>query len=208
MRRSLRQESNPHLGRTKGACLPLTLRRRVETAGIEPASARCKRGALAVELRPREVRTSGVEPLQREAAGLQPVGLADAQRPRRKRGVTDRTRTGTARLTTSGARRYTTATMTPVVDAGSTGVGSPTRASENRNRPKSSWLRRSRSRSSDGRAGTTGLEPAASRSTTERSPHLSYAPEGVEAGFASGNRRAETLPSDRLRSQLEPAPRD
>ena len=24
---SLRQESNPHLGRTKGACLPLTLRR-------------------------------------------------------------------------------------------------------------------------------------------------------------------------------------
>jgi hypothetical protein len=25
--RSLRQESNPHLGRTKGACLPLTLRR-------------------------------------------------------------------------------------------------------------------------------------------------------------------------------------
>jgi hypothetical protein len=25
---SLRQESNPHLGRTKGACLPLTLRRR------------------------------------------------------------------------------------------------------------------------------------------------------------------------------------
>ncbi len=28
VRRSLRQESNPHLGRTKGACLPLTLRRR------------------------------------------------------------------------------------------------------------------------------------------------------------------------------------
>ena len=27
VRRSLRQESNPHLGRTKGACLPLTLRR-------------------------------------------------------------------------------------------------------------------------------------------------------------------------------------
>ena len=36
-RRSLRQESNPHLGRTKGACLPLTLRRRkVEAAGVEP----------------------------------------------------------------------------------------------------------------------------------------------------------------------------
>ena len=26
--RSLRQDSNPHLGRTTGACLPLTLRRR------------------------------------------------------------------------------------------------------------------------------------------------------------------------------------
>ena len=29
--KSLRQESNPHLGRTKGACLPLTLRRRIIT---------------------------------------------------------------------------------------------------------------------------------------------------------------------------------
>src|SRR5262249_56212294 len=29
---SLRQESNPHLGRTKGACLPLTLRRQVVPA--------------------------------------------------------------------------------------------------------------------------------------------------------------------------------
>ena len=52
-----------------------------------------------------KVRTGGVEPPQRGAAGLQPVELADAQRPRR--GVTDRTRTGTARLTTSDARRYT-----------------------------------------------------------------------------------------------------
>jgi hypothetical protein len=49
------------------------------------------------------VRTGGVEPPQREAAGLQPVELTDAQRPRG--GVTDRARTGTARLTTSDARR-------------------------------------------------------------------------------------------------------
>jgi hypothetical protein len=55
------------------------------------------------------VRTGGVEPPQHEAAGLQPVELANALRP--QGGVTDRTRTGTARLTTSGARRYTTATM-------------------------------------------------------------------------------------------------
>ena len=50
--KSLRQELNPHLGRTKGACLPLTLRRRnrntVETVGFEPTSpslqARCSAG--------------------------------------------------------------------------------------------------------------------------------------------------------------------
>ena len=46
---SLRQESNPHFDRTKGACLPLTLRRRkVETVGVEPTSAslqaRCSPG--------------------------------------------------------------------------------------------------------------------------------------------------------------------
>jgi hypothetical protein len=37
-RKSLRQESNPHFGRTKGACLPLTPRRRMETVGVEPTS--------------------------------------------------------------------------------------------------------------------------------------------------------------------------
>jgi hypothetical protein len=80
--KSLRQESNPHLGRTKGACLPLTLRRReVETAGLEPASSRCKRGALPVELRPQGVRTDGFEPPQPEATGLQPVELTNARRP-------------------------------------------------------------------------------------------------------------------------------
>lgn len=48
--RSLRQESNPHLGRTKGACLPLTLRRRSGAGGtrtlVLPAlSWRALRGA-------------------------------------------------------------------------------------------------------------------------------------------------------------------
>ena len=52
-RESGRQESNPHLGRTKGACWPLTLRRLVlETAGVEPAPSRCKRDALPPELHP------------------------------------------------------------------------------------------------------------------------------------------------------------
>jgi hypothetical protein len=48
------------------------------------------------------VRTGGVEPPQREAAGLQPVELADAQRPR-ELGVAERTRTDTAGLTTPDA---------------------------------------------------------------------------------------------------------
>ncbi len=52
-KRSLRQELNPHLGRTKGACLPLTLRRpewrRSESNRHLP---RCKRGARPVELHP------------------------------------------------------------------------------------------------------------------------------------------------------------
>jgi hypothetical protein len=37
-RRSLRQDSNPHLGRTKGACLPLTLRRRSGDGGSRTRS--------------------------------------------------------------------------------------------------------------------------------------------------------------------------
>ena len=52
-RRSLRQESNPHLGLTTGACFPLTLRRlewrRSESNRHLP---RCERGALPVELHP------------------------------------------------------------------------------------------------------------------------------------------------------------
>src|SRR4051812_25271329 len=83
--RSLRQDSNPHLGRTKGACLPLTLRRRerVETAGVEPAPPRCERGALPLELHPRA------------ATG---------------RRVAGRARTGACGAHNPGCFRYTTAT--------------------------------------------------------------------------------------------------
>ncbi len=44
-------------------------------------------------------------------------------------------------------------------------------------------------------AGTTGLEPAASRLTSECSARLSYAPEEVEGGIGSPQPEAETLPS-------------
>jgi hypothetical protein len=65
-------------------------------------------------------------------------------------GVADRARTGTARLTTSGARRYTTATRNL--------------------------------------AGTAGLEPAASRLTSECSEQLSYAPRLRWRGWDSNPR--------------------
>jgi hypothetical protein len=55
----------------------------METAGVEPAPPRCKRGALPSEPRPQVVlmRTGGVEPPQRVAAGLQAAELTHAQRP-------------------------------------------------------------------------------------------------------------------------------
>jgi hypothetical protein len=43
------------------------------------------------------------------------------------------------------------------------------------------------------KAGTTGLEPAASRLTSECSARLSYAPEEVEGGIGSPQPEAETL---------------
>ena len=87
-KRSLRQESNLHLGLTTGACwavdtteaLPGCRRQRrgvrpghrrrcrrrfqprtVETAGVEPAPPRCKRGAHPHELHPREIECGRVE---------------------------------------------------------------------------------------------------------------------------------------------------
>src|SRR5215203_1215051 len=122
--KSLRQESNPHLGRTKGACLPLTLRRQrdfwspervppsrkaraprhgraraartelcrrprrareavrgaMETAGLEPAPARCKREVLSEEHVRRLMRTDGVEsPLPRLQRGELAVRSASAR---------------------------------------------------------------------------------------------------------------------------------
>ena len=83
-RRSLRQESNPHLGLTGGACLPLNTTEAMEwrRRELEPAPPRCKRGALPDELHPHWMRTDGVEPPQHEAAALQAGELTNAQRPR------------------------------------------------------------------------------------------------------------------------------
>ncbi len=73
--RSLRQESNPHLGRTKGACLPLTLRRLDGDGGSRTRSsslqARCSATRASSPGWSNRVRTDGVEPPQREAPRLQ-----------------------------------------------------------------------------------------------------------------------------------------
>jgi hypothetical protein len=115
----------------------------METAGVEPttSSLQARRSATRASS---PMRTGGVEPPQREAAGLQSVELADAQRPRlgglgllNWGGRTDSNRY--LRGSQPRMLRYTTATMIIT--------------------------------------GTTGLEPASSRLTSERSARLSYAPE-------------------------------
>ena len=59
---SLRQELDPHLGRTKGVCLPLTLRRqRWRRSESNRHLPRCKRGARPVELHPQEEECGRVE---------------------------------------------------------------------------------------------------------------------------------------------------
>jgi hypothetical protein len=109
-KRSLRQESNPHLGRTKGACLPLTLRRQ----GGDGRS-RTDIFLVASEVLVRlsyipEVRTGGVEPPQHEATGLQPAELAVAQRPHGAKGWPAGLEPAPTGITTPGASVYTTAT--------------------------------------------------------------------------------------------------
>ena len=74
----------------------------METAGVEPAPPRCKRGAHPHELHPQDdMRTGGVEPPQHWATGLQPAELAGAQRPQGE--VAGRDRTDAARITTANA---------------------------------------------------------------------------------------------------------
>ena len=108
--RSLRQESNPHLGRTKGACLPFTLRR-LEWRRRESNPLLLGASEVLYQLSyiP-EVRTDGVEPSQPGAPRLQRSELAKCSASARN-GVTGRARTGAAGITTPDASVYTTATI-------------------------------------------------------------------------------------------------
>jgi hypothetical protein len=96
--------------------LPLTLRRRSGDGRSRTDIFLVASEALVLLSYIPEMRTGGVEPPQREATGLQPAELANAQRPRGR--AADRDRTGTAGITTPGACRYTTATMSSSSSAG------------------------------------------------------------------------------------------
>ena len=168
--RSLRQESNPHLGRTKGACLPLTLRRLDGDGGSRTRSsslqARCSATrASSPRCSTCVVRTDGVEPPQREAPRLQRGELTLAQRP-----------------------------LEPRTEGGRPGSNRRRRGSQPRVLPLHHGHHE---------AGTTGLEPAASRLTSECSARLSYVP--VEC---AGGIRTHGLELMRLARTTAPLPRN
>jgi hypothetical protein len=154
----------PALQPYEGCVLPLTPQRpEVETAGVEPAFPRCKRGARPLSYVP-DGQCERVESNHHSAgaAALQAAELSGAQRSHAaRRRATDRIRTGTCRAHTPGCCRYTTVTTTR----------------------------------------TTGLEPAASRWTAERSARLSYVPR------CAGGIRTHGLELMRLARTASPLPR-
>lgn len=134
----------------------------METAGrTRSSSVQARRSATRASSP--GMRTGGVEPPQREAAGLQPAELTGARASACEGWPTGFEPVPT-RLTTSDARHYTTATTKR-------------------------------------RAGTTGLEPATSRLTSECSSRLSYAPD------CAGGIRTRDLELMRLARTAAPPPR-
>ena len=121
----------------------------METAGVEPTSPRCKRGALPFELHPQG---------------------AD----------------GWSRTTTARGARFTAGGAHPCSASAWRGDRPGSNRRRGAHNPGCFLLHHGHHE-----AGTTGLEPAASRLTSERSARLSYAPEGRrwKAGSAPRNRR-------------------
>ena len=157
----------------------------METAGVEPAFPRCKRGALPLSYIPVEVRTGGVEPPQREAAGLQPVELAECSasaRQGRPAGFEPTLRDSHSRVLPLHHGHH--------VD-GDDGTRTRDISPDKRVLLPLSYAplrRRLRCRNRRGHADMRGV-----------------AVEGeVEGGIGSPQPEAETLPSEHLRSQLLP----
>ena len=135
-------------------------------SGLEPASPRCKRGALPVELHPQRCGRVDSNDHSQGQRGYSPTSSPSAQRPQ---GVTGRPRTGACGVHNPGCFR----------------LHHGHRESE---------------------AGTTGLEPAASRLTSERSLASELRPREKrwKAGSAPRNRRQRRCRRSRPRSQLLP----
>ena len=148
----------------------------METVGVEPTPPRCKRGTLPIELHP-QVRTGGVEPPQPEATGLQPAELTVAQRPRVKGGRPDSNRNFEDH--DLGCCRYTTTTMRRCRLRRRRLITVCRHGIERRE----IIMAREAGRIFRRRAGTTGLEPARARLTSECSRPLSYAPWIAPVGF-------------------------
>ena len=82
----------------------------METVGVEPTPPRCKRGALPIELHP-QVRTGGVESRYAQRyTRVYSAGSSPVLSVRNETRAAGRIRTGTSRITTSDACRYTTTT--------------------------------------------------------------------------------------------------
>ena len=185
--RDARLDSNRRLCRRRASALPLSYERMEPPAGVEPAPRpykgrvlavdttearvetvgsrtrhrpRCKRGALPVELHPREkksvMRTGGVEPPQREATAVT-------------------------------ARRSSPLLSVRMKLGWPTGFEPVPRGSQPRVLPLHHGHHET---------GTTGLEPAPSRLTSERSARLSYAPDEVRGWDSNPRSRAHEARED------------
>ncbi len=132
--KSLRQESNPHYGRTKGACLPLTLRRRDGDGGSR-------------------TRSSSVQTRCSSSRATSPrCGRMESNHH-------------------STRRRVYSAGSSPLLSVRVWGDRPGSNRRRGAHNPGCFRLHHGHHE-----AGTTGLEPAASRLTSECSARLSYAP--------------------------------
>ena len=135
----------------------------METVGVEPTFPRCKRGALPPELRPQVDANGWSRTTTARGTAFTAQRALQCSASARRRAV-GRIRTGTSRITTSDACRYTTTTMRRcrLRRRRLTTAGFETDFDR-----REIIMARAAGRISRRRAGTTGLEPARARLTSE-----------------------------------------
>jgi hypothetical protein len=212
-----RLESNQRRPPSQSSALPLSYERSKEPpAGVEPAPRPYKGRVLAVdtteawsgdggtrthidlvasealvriELRPREMRTGGVEPPQPEGVGVTGRGAHRMLSVRMEKGAAGRIRTGTDEDHGLGCCRYTTATMTGTagLEPATARLTSERSPSELRPQRSRGWDSNPRSRAHEAREDSRSS--TAQRSGRQESNLRSPAP---EAGGVA------TLPYDQM----------